>query len=49
VAEVLDAAEQVHAAEDAIRAAIDAGKTLREARAEVGYHSLQTRRLDPAG
>jgi regulator of RNase E activity RraA len=49
VAEVLEAAEQVHAAEDAIRAAIDAGKTLREARAEVGYHSLQTRRLDPAG
>ena len=44
IAEVLDAAQQVHDAEDAIRAAIDAGKSLREARAEFGYHSLQTRR-----
>lgn len=41
---VLDAAEEIEAAEDRIRAMIDDGLGLREARAAVGYHNLQTRR-----
>jgi 4-hydroxy-4-methyl-2-oxoglutarate aldolase len=41
---VLAAAEEIDAVEQQIRAAIDAGKTLAEARRELGYHHLQTRR-----
>jgi regulator of RNase E activity RraA len=41
---VLEVAEEVHAAEERIRDALNAGAPLREARAKVGYHSLQTRR-----
>jgi regulator of RNase E activity RraA len=44
VTEVLGVAEEIHAAEDAIRAAIEAGATLRQARADFNYHSLQTKR-----
>ncbi len=40
---VLDAAEAVHDAEEAIRAAVRSGLTLREAREKHRYHSLQTR------
>lgn len=42
-AAVLERAWAIHEAEDAIRDAITAGKTLKEARAAVGYHTLQTR------
>ena len=42
--EVLAVAQEVHAAEDEIRAAIDRGVPLRQARADFNYHSLQTRR-----
>jgi 4-hydroxy-4-methyl-2-oxoglutarate aldolase len=42
--EVLDAAESVLAAEDAIRKSVRAGKRLDEARRELGYHQLQTKR-----
>jgi 4-hydroxy-4-methyl-2-oxoglutarate aldolase len=41
---VLAAAEEIDAIEQQIRAAINAGKTLAEARRELGYHQLQTRR-----
>ncbi|WP_372603469.1 RraA family protein [Actibacterium sp.] len=41
--EILDAAEAIEAAEDKIRAAVRAGTPLREARAQLGYHSLQTK------
>jgi regulator of RNase E activity RraA len=41
---VLAAAEEIDATEQQIRAAIDAGKTLAEARRALGYHQLQTRR-----
>lgn len=44
VAEVLDAAEEIEAAEDRIRAAVSGGMRLAEARRAVGYHTLQTRR-----
>ncbi len=44
IAEILEAAEDIHAAEEHIRAAIDAGQSLRQARKHWGYHSLQTRR-----
>lgn len=40
---VLAAAEAIQAAEDAIRAAVRAGMSLREARIAHGYHQLQTR------
>jgi len=40
---VLAAAEQIQAAEDAIRAAVRAGASLRQAREAHGYHRLQTR------
>lgn len=40
--EVLALAEQIEAVEDRIRAAVKAGKRLDEARAELGYHLLQT-------
>jgi 4-hydroxy-4-methyl-2-oxoglutarate aldolase len=44
VTEVLAAAQEIHAAEDHIRAAVEAGESLRDARANYGYHKLQTRR-----
>jgi regulator of RNase E activity RraA len=40
---VLAAAEAIEQAEDAIRAAVRAGSSLREARSQLGYHRLQTR------
>jgi regulator of RNase E activity RraA len=40
---VLDAAEAIQAAEDAIRAAVRGGMSLRQAREAHGYHRLQTR------
>jgi regulator of RNase E activity RraA len=40
---VLAAAEEIEATEDAIRAAVREGLSLREARARHGYHQLQTR------
>ncbi len=40
---VLDAAESIQAAEDAIRAEVRNGMALREARQKHRYHSLQTR------
>lgn len=42
--EILAVAQEIHAAEDEIRAALAQGSTLREARARVNYHALQTRR-----
>ncbi len=44
VDQILDIAEEVHAAEDRIRAAISQGQALREARTAHGYHSLQKKR-----
>ncbi len=41
---VLAAAEEIDAIEQQIRAAINEGKTLAEARRQLGYHQLQTRR-----
>ena len=41
---VLGAAEEIDDVEQRIRAAIDAGQTLAEARRQLGYHQLQTRR-----
>jgi len=41
---VLTAAEEIDATEQKIRKLLDAGKSLTEARRELGYHSLQTRR-----
>lgn len=41
---VLDAAEDVFAKEEAIRTSIRSGKRLDEARKELGYHHLQTKR-----
>jgi 4-hydroxy-4-methyl-2-oxoglutarate aldolase len=41
---VLDAAEQIAAAEEKIREAVRAGVALKEARAQLKYHSLQSRR-----
>jgi len=40
---VLAAAEKIQTAEDAIRAAVRKGASLREAREQHGYHSLQTK------
>ena len=40
---VLEAAEQIQAAEDSIRASVRTGMSLREAREKHRYHSLQTR------
>jgi regulator of RNase E activity RraA len=40
---VLDAAEGIQAAEDAIRNAVREGANLRDARAAHGYHALQSR------
>ncbi|MGA9883390.1 MAG: RraA family protein [Candidatus Acidiferrales bacterium] len=42
--EVLAAAEDIFAKEEAIRTRIRAGKRLDEARKELGYHQLQTKR-----
>ena len=41
---VLAAAEDIDATEQKIRNAVNAGKTLADARRELGYHALQTRR-----
>jgi regulator of RNase E activity RraA len=41
---VLTAAEEIDAIERQIRAAIDSGLTLADARRQLGYHQLQTRR-----
>jgi len=41
---VLTAAEEIDATEQKIRKLLDEGKSLAEARRELGYHSLQTRR-----
>jgi regulator of RNase E activity RraA len=43
-AAVLDAAEEIDAVEQKIRAAVLEGLTLTEARRRLGYHQLQTRR-----
>jgi 4-hydroxy-4-methyl-2-oxoglutarate aldolase len=42
--EVLQAAEEIFAREEAIRKAVRAGRRLDEARKELGYHHLQTKR-----
>ena len=42
--EVLAAADEIHDAEEHIRAAIDSGASLRQARIDYGYHKLQTPR-----
>ncbi len=42
-AEVISAAEQIEQAEDSIRAAVEAGSSLRDARQSAGYHDLQFR------
>ena len=39
--DVLAAAEDIERAEDAIRAAVEGGRSLREARRMAGYHDLQ--------
>lgn len=44
IAEVIESAQVIHRAEDEIRAAVEAGASLREARIAVNYHALQTRR-----
>jgi 4-hydroxy-4-methyl-2-oxoglutarate aldolase len=44
VLDVLAVAQEVHEAEDHIRAAVDAGVPMRKARADHGYHKLQTPR-----
>jgi 4-hydroxy-4-methyl-2-oxoglutarate aldolase len=41
---ILDAAEEIDAIENQIRKAVASGMTLREARAQLGYHQLQTRK-----
>jgi len=41
---ILEAAEQIDAVENEIRRAVQQGMTLREARTQHGYHSLQTRK-----
>jgi regulator of RNase E activity RraA len=42
--DVVKAAGEIEDAEDAIRAAIRAGKTLLQARTDFNYHALQSRR-----
>jgi 4-hydroxy-4-methyl-2-oxoglutarate aldolase len=44
VAEVIAAAQEIHDAEEHIRAAVEAGGDLRKARTDHGYHQLQTKR-----
>jgi hypothetical protein len=41
---VLTAAEEIDAVEQQIRRAVSEGQTLAEARKNLGYHQLQTRR-----
>lgn len=41
--EILDVAERIEAAEEKIRDAVRAGKSLRQARVELGYHTLQSK------
>jgi regulator of RNase E activity RraA len=41
---VIEAAQEIHDAEERIRTAIEGGANLRRAREEHGYHQLQTRR-----
>jgi regulator of RNase E activity RraA len=41
---VLDAAGEIDRTEQRIRALVDQGRTLAEARRELGYHRLQSRR-----
>ena len=41
---ILEAAEEIDAIEQQIRAAVNEGKTLAEARRQLGYHRLQTRK-----
>ena len=41
---VLDAAEEIDRVEQHIRALLNEGKTLKEARQQLGYHGLQSRR-----
>lgn len=43
---VLAAAEEIHAAEDAIRSAVRGGMRLDEARRQFRYHQLQTRKAE---
>jgi regulator of RNase E activity RraA len=49
VEQVLAAATEIEAAEDAIRAAVHNGSSLREARAQQNYHALQSRLPADAG
>jgi len=49
LAEVLQVAGRIEAAESRIRAALDRGAGLRDARAQVGYHALQTQVRNPSG
>ena len=44
ITEVVTVAQEIHEAEDHIRAAIEQGRSLRQARSDFGYHQLQTRR-----
>lgn len=44
VDEVIEVARSIRAAEERIRAAVESGRSLREARNDVGYHALQTGR-----
>lgn len=46
VEEIVAVAREIRGAEDSIRAAIERGTSLRQARRDFGYHSLQTRRED---
>lgn len=41
--EILDIAEKIESTEERIRDAVRAGKSLKDARIELGYHSLQTK------
>jgi len=43
---ILSAAEEIDAVEQQIRAAVAGGKTLAEARRQLGYHRLQARKTD---
>ena len=46
IEDVLSLAEEIEAVEDAIRTKVSKGLRLDQAREELGYHSLQTRRED---
>jgi regulator of RNase E activity RraA len=47
-ARVVATAQDIEVVEDAIRAAVRAGRSLREARAQHGYHALQSRASEAA-